>query len=104
MRHPSNHLYKDCVIIDVRDPYEYKQGHLDHAINIPFSEIGKPLPVGPFDKLAVYSSSGYHSKLARRTLELRGYEVEDLGDYDSLHLPKVEYNRQVPDTMKVFRI
>lgn len=88
-----NRLYKDCIIIDVRDPYEFQQGHIDNAVNIPFEHLHNPLPFNRFARLAVYSNSGYHSKLARKELERQGYEVDDLGDYDSLHLPKEEKNR-----------
>lgn len=94
-------LYKDCIIIDVRDPYEYRQGHLDHAVNIPFEKLDQPLGFDRFSKIAVYSCSGYHSKLARKILEQKGYEVEDLGDYDGLHLPKIEANHTIPDRIHV---
>lgn len=90
-------LYKDCVILDVRDPYEYRQGHIQSAVNIPFDQIVKSIPFNRFTKLAVYSCSGYHSKAARKLLEKMGYEVDDLGDYDSLKLPKEEQNRTQPD-------
>jgi phage shock protein E len=37
-------LQSGAVIIDVRTPSEFQQGHIRQSINIPLSEINKQLP------------------------------------------------------------
>lgn len=72
------------VIVDVRTPAEYKDGHIKNAINVPLDEIDemnqpKALP----DKNAeilVYCHSGRRSKLASDKLVAQGYTgIYDFG-------------------------
>lgn len=72
------------VIVDVRTPAEYKDGHIKNAINVPLDTIDemnqpKALP----DKNAeilVYCHSGRRSKLASDKLVAQGYTgIYDFG-------------------------
>jgi phage shock protein E len=70
------------VIVDVRSPGEFKDGHIKNAINIPLESINsepKELP----DKNAeilVYCHSGRRSKLASDKLVELGYKgIYDFG-------------------------
>lgn len=67
---------KDVLIVDVRSPLEYKQGHVDGAINIDVDniEVSKILPKGKKAKIAVYCASGARSKRAYKKLQRMGYE------------------------------
>lgn len=73
------------VIIDVRTNEEYNTGHLENAINIPYNEI---LSYN-FDNektILVYCKSGTRSKKAYEILTEIGYNVYDLGAYESINL------------------
>ena len=67
---------KSGVLIDVRSPQEYREGHLKNAILIPEYEIIKrcknELPEK--DQLIVlYCEAGMRSRKARRKLRRMGY-------------------------------
>jgi rhodanese-related sulfurtransferase len=65
------------VIVDVREPFEYAQGHVDGAINIPPSELmaGSPkLANIPKDtELVLYCISGSRSRASSMFLAQQGY-------------------------------
>ncbi|GAB1138786.1 MAG: hypothetical protein WStaBPW_10740 [Shewanella algae] len=77
-----------AMLVDVRTPEEYAEGHLPEAVNIPFEQraeafakqgIAKDTPV------VVYCRSGRRSGIAKESLEKAGYqEVYNGGGYDSL--------------------
>jgi phage shock protein E len=65
-----------ALLVDVRTPEEFAQGHLQGAINIPYdqvealrSEFGKDLN----HAIVVYCRSGRRSGIAQDTLERLGY-------------------------------
>lgn len=67
---------KGAVILDVRSPQEYEEGHIDGAVLIPEYELGKKYNKELQNKSAViviYCSSGLRSKKAQIYLEKRGY-------------------------------
>ena len=67
----------DYVILDVRRPDEFAQGHIPCAINIPNETIGKEKPVElPNEEQAiyVYCRSGNRSKQAAQKLVEIGYK------------------------------
>jgi rhodanese-related sulfurtransferase len=79
-------LEKDAVIIDVRNPDEYKQGHIPGARNIPLPKIG-----GQAKKLKkegkpiiLCCASGMRSGQATRVLEQQGLECLNGGGWSSL--------------------
>lgn len=68
---------ENAILIDVRSPQEYKEGHLEGAILIPEYEIGKVIESKVKDKNAniiLYCSSGGRSKRAEKTLKNKGYQ------------------------------
>ena len=72
----------NAVILDVRTPEEYAQGHIDGALNINVSDDGfltaanAQLP--PQATIAVYCRSGKRSAHAARLLADNGYSVVNL--------------------------
>ncbi|MDO5015053.1 MAG: FAD-dependent oxidoreductase [Clostridia bacterium] len=64
-----------AVIIDVREKFEFANGHLKNAINIPLSEIRERLDEIPKDKpVYLYCRSAQRSYTATMILKNRGYE------------------------------
>ena len=67
---------KNCIILDVRRPDEYAEGHIPGAINVPNEDIGTAeIPELP-DKaqlILVYCRSGRRSKEASEKLVKLGY-------------------------------
>ncbi len=70
-------LQKDgAIVIDVRSPQEYREGHIDGSISIPEYEIKKEIENIVLDKnkiIVVYCSSGGRSKKAQKILKRLGY-------------------------------
>lgn len=75
-----------AVIVDVRTPEEYKQGHVANAINIPIEVISKTLqPVPKGKEIVVYCASGNRSGAATKILREHGWHVYDVAtqqDYE----------------------
>ena len=74
---------KDYIILDVRRPDEYAEGHIPGAINVPNEKIGtSEIPELP-DKsqlILVYCRSGNRSKQAAEKLVKLGYtNVSEFG-------------------------
>lgn len=65
------------VIVDVREPYEFEEGHVKGALNIPQNEItegAKQLEeVDKATPLIVYCRSGGRANRAAQTLRTMGY-------------------------------
>ncbi|MCI7656623.1 rhodanese-like domain-containing protein [Anaerotignum sp.] len=70
---------KGAVVIDVREPGEYTQGHVPGSINIPTSQINtvnyeKDTP------LYLYCLSGGRSKMAAGFLKQKGFQnIKNMG-------------------------
>ena len=67
---------KGYIILDVRRPDEYAEGHMPGAINVPNEEIGTAEPLELPDKaqlILVYCRSGRRSKEAAAKLAGLGY-------------------------------
>ncbi|MEA5580200.1 rhodanese-like domain-containing protein [Nodularia harveyana UHCC-0300] len=63
------------VLVDVREPSEYKSGHIPNAINIPLPTLAHNLEEIPHDQpVVVYCSAGYRAAMGVMTLHLLGYE------------------------------
>lgn len=79
----------DPVIVDVRTPQEYADGHIPGAINIPVETIGadKPAELADTDaELVVYCRTGVRSKQASDKLVDLGYtNVNDMGGIVDWH-------------------
>jgi rhodanese-related sulfurtransferase len=64
----------DLVVLDVRTPSEYDDGHIEDAINIPVDELeGRFGELDPGDELLVYCRTGNRSIRAVRLLEENGF-------------------------------
>ena len=64
------------IVIDVRSPQEYKEGHITGSVSIPEYEIIKNISKyvkNKNDKIIVCCQSGYRSKKAQKELEKIGY-------------------------------
>ncbi|WP_373693633.1 rhodanese-like domain-containing protein [Limnofasciculus baicalensis] len=63
------------LLVDVREPSEYKSGYIPNAINIPLQTLAQNLTQIPHDRpVVLYCSSGYRSGMGVMTLHLLGYE------------------------------
>ena len=72
----------DIVLIDVRTPQEYEQGHLENAVNINIADKSFAEEVGKLDRseaVYVYCKVGGRSARAASMLKEMGFEeVYDL--------------------------
>jgi len=75
-------LTDDSVtIIDLRSEDEYKSGHIDNSINIPFEDLDSKIKDIPKDKKVVTYCRGLYSLLSREsvnTLTKEGYDAHRL--------------------------
>ncbi|MBM9616551.1 hypothetical protein JWJ90_19990 [Desulfobulbus rhabdoformis] len=70
----SRRQENDYVLVDVRQPDEYSQGHIPGAVLIPLAEIPHRLSELPVDKdVVVYCRSGHRSKAAALFISSRPY-------------------------------
>lgn len=63
----------NTTVIDVREPEEFQEQHVEGAINIPLAQIGTILPSD--EKVYVICRSGRRSKWATNMLRKRGIEA-----------------------------
>jgi phage shock protein E len=71
-------LEQRALVIDVRTPEEYEQGHYPGAVNIPHEQIlagVRSRALGPDDPIVLYCRSGNRSGKAQTTLSDAGYSV-----------------------------
>lgn len=75
-----------ALIVDVRTPEEYEDGHIEGSLNIPLDEIGKAMDWLQKDvPTVVVCASGSRSGHAVMVLEANGYKkVYNGGAWDSL--------------------
>lgn len=65
----------DALVIDVRQPAEYEEGHIPGAINIPLRELAANVDKIPTDTpVYVYCKSGYRAAVANSSLRMMGYD------------------------------
>lgn len=76
------------IIVDVRTEDEYNSGHIVDAINIPVDKLNDSTDLGKDKLIFVYCLSGGRSQQAYQILTSLGYDVYDLGAYESIDLPK----------------
>ena len=66
-------------ILDVRQPAEWRHGHIRGSQNLPLMQLDHRLATLPQGKTIVtVCASGHRSAAAARTLERAGYQVENL--------------------------
>ena len=70
-------MNKSQIIIDVREPLEFKSGHIEGALNIPPSELmsGKSAieSMDKDSKIIVYCRSGSRSNATIQILKQKGF-------------------------------
>jgi rhodanese-related sulfurtransferase len=65
----------DAVLIDVREPDEWRQGHIPGAMSIPLAQLGARLSVLPRDRdIVLICRSGNRSGVAQDLLARAGFE------------------------------
>lgn len=78
--------FAKTVLIDVRTPGEYAQGHVAGALNIDYTVIGRDIGganVAKDDTVILYCRSGNRAGTAQRTLAAMGFSnVENYGGLD----------------------
>ena len=72
------------VVVDVRTKEEYEESHIKESINIPYDEINENTSLPKEKTIFVYCRSGKRSSIAYQTLKDLGYDVIDLGAFDSI--------------------
>jgi len=77
--HWSEPTTPDTILLDVRDPDEFKSGHADGAVNIPVNMLRHRLEDLPRAKdLRVYCAIGQRGYIATRILMQNGFSVRNL--------------------------
>ncbi len=78
-------LREGALVVDVRTPQEYAEGHLPGAVNVPLGEIAEDIrrhAPDPKRVLLLHCVSGGRSGLAARRLRGLGYtQAHNLGSY-----------------------
>ena len=70
---------EDAVLLDVRTPEEYAEGHLPGSVNLPLDRI-ETIAIAPSRPLFVYCRSGARSARGCKALEKLGFtNVSNLG-------------------------
>ena len=67
----------NAILIDVRSPQEYKEGHLDFSINIPLYDLERnheKVLENKENTIIIYCQSGNRSNKALEILKENGYQ------------------------------
>ena len=74
----ATEIYKrtNALLIDVRTPEEYRENHIEGAVNIPVYEIDniKNEIIDPNKVILVYCKTGKRSKIVKQILIQNGYK------------------------------
>ncbi|NYG55943.1 rhodanese-like domain-containing protein [Nocardioides perillae] len=69
-------LHGGATLIDVREPAEYRQGHVPQAANIPMSQLTARLgELDPTQPVYVVCASGNRSSAMTDVLTARGFDA-----------------------------
>jgi rhodanese-related sulfurtransferase len=78
----KHNVGENVFVLDVREPDEFKGGHIEGAVNVPIRSLAKNLDKLPADKatpIAVVCKSGIRAAYATMTLKMLGYNnVKDV--------------------------
>jgi rhodanese-related sulfurtransferase len=70
---------RSVAVIDVRQPAEWRRGHIRGSLNLPLTQLASRLHRLPNDKTIItVCASGHRSALAAHTLQCAGYEAQNL--------------------------
>ena len=73
----QKYIMQGAIVIDVRSPQEYREGHINGAICIPDYQIKKEINKYVNNKetvIILYCSTGHRSQKAQKILENMGYK------------------------------
>ena len=77
-----------AMVLDVRTPEEFAEGHIANAVNIPFEQVAEEFAKRGIAKdapVVLYCHSGRRSSIATKALVAAGYtQTYDGGGYSSL--------------------
>jgi len=88
------------IVLDVRKPNEFAEGHINKAINIPLNELtdpGKLAFINEDNNLYIHCTSGYRSVIAASLLKRQGiHNIHNVkGGWDQIRaLEKVEITKE----------
>jgi phage shock protein E len=69
-----------ALLLDVRTPEEFADGHIDGAVNISLADLDAAVPKLVKDRpVIVYCASGARAAVAAQHLTQAGFKVRDLG-------------------------
>ncbi|WP_321273381.1 rhodanese-like domain-containing protein [uncultured Vibrio sp.] len=79
-------IEQGAMIVDVRTPREFAEGHLDNAVNFPLSELDKHFKGIVKDKeIVLYCRSGNRSGKAYQYLQSKGFtNLHNAGGFEEL--------------------
>lgn len=70
---------RSVLVIDVRQPAEWRRGHIRGSLNLPLTHLASDLHRVPNDKPVVtVCATGHRSALAARALQHAGHRAENL--------------------------
>ena len=70
---------RSVLVIDVRQPAEWRRGHIRGSVNLPLTQLASRLHQLPTGKPVVtVCASGHRSAVAASTLQSAGYPSENL--------------------------
>ncbi len=69
----------DAFILDVREPFEFKRGHVKNAVNIPLGVLRSQMAnLNRNREIWTYCAVGQRSYFAARVLDLHGFKVKNI--------------------------
>lgn len=75
---------RGALLLDVRTPGEFSEGHVEGALNIPVQDLGNRIgEIAKGREVVVYCRSGGRSAVAAQMLCGRGHAVLDVGPMSS---------------------
>lgn len=77
----------NAFVIDVRDPVEFKKGHVGNALNVPLNDLRTRIEELPKDReIWTYCQVGQRSYYASRVLSQHGFDTKSLSGGYKTHL------------------
>lgn len=71
----------DCLIVDLREPEEYRRAHVRGAVNIEYNDKGIRVPYEHRNSLLVfYCDSGKRALMTARNMKKLGYRTIAVAD------------------------